>query len=450
MYDPGPPNPSGYCFGGADADQLLYHSGDASAPRLRWRQLLQQASARGWGEVRKYADRIMRLVAEPKVLFEAAGKLRAGGPKAAGPNGLSLDALDADELWQMCRVLGLAVATDTYRPGRELVVWIKKASGTGTRPIVLTDVQDRVVQKAAALVLQTALEMRFDPLCFSPRQQRTREHGIAVAEQLAAAHPVWLTHDLTDAFRRVPVNRLLDIVFKLLPCPRLRAFLARVLPPRARAVGGIKQGGPLSPLMLGVYLTHVLSEPWRKAGHPTRLLFYVDDLLLVAPDVASATAADAALRELLTPAGMLLKAPFAAAVRDIRVEPAEWLGFQFRLAGGKFRVRLGADAFPRLARRFLAAHAKPRPADRAALVLRHWAAQLGPSYRDEDRGAVVGRAFETAMAHGFEELPAGHELEAAWAGAHGRWRATRKLVRGTPSYLVTGPVVPPPPTSVIW
>jgi hypothetical protein len=215
-------------------------------------------------------------------------------------------------------------------------------------------------------------------------------------------------------------------------------------------VGGLKQGGPLSPLMLAVYLAHFMHEPWRAAGHPVRLLSYVDDQLLVAPDLATAKAADGALRALLTPAGMLLKATFAEAVRDIRTEPAEWLGFQYRLAGGTFQVRLGANALTRLGRRFVLAHAKPRPAGRAAEVLRHWAAQLGPCYRHEDHAAVVRGALQTAVAHGFEELPAAGELGRAWAEAAERWRRVRKAVRSTPDYLVPGPVVPPTPTSVIW
>ncbi|HEX4608056.1 MAG TPA: hypothetical protein VH092_07615 [Urbifossiella sp.] len=97
---------------------------------------------------------------------------------------------------------------------------------------------------------------------------------------------------------------------------------------------------------------------------------------------------------------MLLKATFADAVRDIRAEPAEWLGFRFRLARGEFQIRLGANAFTKLGRRFLVAHGKCRPAERAGEVLRHWAAQLGPCYRREDRDAVVREAFETAVAHG--------------------------------------------------
>ena len=83
-------------------------------------------------------------------------------------------------------------------------------------------------------------------------------------------------------------------------------------------------------------------------------------------------------------------------------------------------------------------------------MLRHWATQLGPCFRSEDRDAVVRKAFHTAEEHGFEEPPAGDELELLWREADGRWQKVRKYVRNTPGFLVTGPVEPPDPTSVIW
>lgn len=264
-----------------DFERVLYHVGDASAPLNRWRKLLQSVSPRGWSAVKKYAADVMKLIAQPRVLFTAAVALRAPGPKAPGPNNLRLEWLTIEELWEMCTVLGKAIDSDTYRPGKERVHWVQKMSGSGKRPIVLSDVQDRVVQKAAALVLRSMLDPLFDPLSFAFRPLRRREQAIAVAEKLATGgYPVWLTHDLKDAFCRVPLSRLLDVVFKLLPCPRLRAFLGRILPPQSRRLRGIKQGGPLSPLMLELYLTHFLHQPWRKAGHDVRIVRYADDLLL--------------------------------------------------------------------------------------------------------------------------------------------------------------------------
>ena len=435
-----------------DFGRVLWHDGGPADVLNDWKQLLHTVVPRGWDAVKPYAGDVMTLVAEPKVLFIAAADLRARGPKAPGPNRLPLDVLSTSELWEMCTALGHALRADTYRPGRERVRWVGKASGVGQRPIVLMDVQDRVVQRAAARVLRPVLDGLFDPLSFANRPMRGRFEAVAVAEHLAlGGHPVWVAHDLADAYRRVPVPRLMDVFFKLLPCPRLCTLLGRVLPPRARSVGGIKQGGPLSALALEVYLTHALHGPWRKRGLPVRLLRYADDLLLAAADESTARAADALLRELLTPAGMLLKHSFEEAVRDVRTEPAEWLGFRFRLAGGTtFRTELGGRAFEKLGRRFVLAHAKDRPADRAVAVLRQWVSQLGPCFRRKEAESLCTQALLTAQQYGFEETVPAIELVERWAVAQRAWRKIRRRVRCDPGYLAEGPLAYAAPTSVVW
>ena len=434
-----------------DFDRVLRHTGKRCAPLHRWRQLLRAVSPRGWAAVRAYAGDVLRLAADPRVLFTAAKILASGGPKAPGPNGLRPEALADDELWRMCAVLGRALERGTYRLGEQRTVWVPKASGTGTRPIVVSDVQDRVVEKAAALVLRPMLDPTFDPLSFAYRPWRTREQAIAVAEILTTkCHPVWLSHDLKDAYRHVPVPRLLEVVHKLLPCPRLRDFLARVLPPSSTRAGGIKQGGPLSPLMLEVYLAHVLDRPLRKAGHPVRAIRYADDVLVLAPDVAAAERADEAIRRLLHPTGLQLKAAFADAVVGLRTGAAGWLGFRFCLRDGEFRIRLADTAFDKLERQLVRAHGHPRPAARAVQILEGWVGQLGPCRPHEDADAVCRRAL-TAMARcGFREAPSAGRLQQLWAASAGRWDQTRQSLRRNPLYLVTGPVTAPTPTSVVW
>jgi hypothetical protein len=434
-----------------DFDQVLRHVGKRCAPLHRWRQLLRAVSPRGWGAVRAYAGDVMRLVADPRVLFTAAKVLASGGPKAAGPNGLRLEALADDELWRMCAVVGRAIDRGTYRPGEQRTTWVPKASGMGNRPIVVSDVQDRVVEKAAALILRPALDVLFDPLSFAYRPWRTREQAIAVVEILTTTgHPVWLGHDLKDAYRHVPVSRLLEVVHKLLPCPRLRDFLGQVLPAQSKRVGGIKQGGPLSPLMLEVYLAHFLDRPLRKAGHPVRMVRYADDVLICAADVPSAERADEAVRRLLHPTGLRVKASFANAVTDLRTGAGDWLGFRFRLQDGEFRVGLADIAFLKLERQLVRAHGCPRPAARALQILEGWVGQLGPCRGWEDAGAVCRRVRTTAAGCGFRETPSVGRLEQLWAASAGRWEQTRRAVGRNDHYLIRGPVTAPTPTSVVW
>ncbi len=419
-----------------DFDWVLRHAGKRCAPLHRWRQLLRVVSPRGWGAVRAYAGDVMRLAADPRVLFTAATVLASGGPKAAGPNGLRLENLADDDLWRMCAVLGRAVERGAYRPGEQRTVWVPKASGNGTQPIAVSDVQDRVVEKAAALVLRPMLDVLFDPLSFAYRPWRTREQAIAVAELLATSgYPVWLAHDLRDAYRRVPLSRLSEIVHKLLPCPSLREFLGQVLPARSKRVGGIKQGGPLSPLMLEVYLNHVLDRPMRRAGLPVRAVRYADDVLICAPDTVTVERADEEVRRLLHGTGLQLKASFAEAVSDLRTGAAEWLGFRFRLQDGEFQIGLAANAFDKLTRQLVQAHRSPRPAARAIQIVEGWIGQLGPCRAWEDADAVCRRAQKTAAGCGFWETPSAGRLKQLWGASAGRWEQTRRSVGSNTHYL---------------
>jgi hypothetical protein len=434
-----------------DFDWVLRHAGKRCSPLHRWRQLLRVVSPRGWGAVRAYADDVMPLTADPRVLFTAAKVLASGGPKAPGSNGLQLESLADDELWRMCAVLGLAVERGAYRPGGQRTVWVPKASGNGSRPIVISDVQDRVTEKAASLVLRPALDVLFDPLSFAYRPWRTREQAIAVAEIMATrGHPVWLAHDLRDAYRRVPLSRLSEIVYKLLPCPHLREFLGRVLPAGSKRVGGIKQGGPLSPLMLEVYLNHVLDRPLRAAGFAIHVVRYADDVLICAPDTVTAERADEEVRRLLHGTGLQLKATFAAAVTDLRTGAADWLGFRFRLHGNEFRIQLADDCFKKFAHHLVQVHGGPRPAERAIQIVEGWVIQLGPCSQWEDANAVCRRAQKTAAECGFRETPSVGRVKQLWGASAARWEQTRKAVGRNPLYLVTGPVTAPTPTSVVW
>jgi hypothetical protein len=90
---------------------------------------------------------------------------------------------------------------------------------------------------------------------------------------------VWVAVDVKDAFCNVPIPRLLDLVRKNLIDEDLVRFIKRLLD--GAKLPGLRQGGPLSPLFLNLYLDHCLDKMWRKLFPGIPLIRYADDILLL-------------------------------------------------------------------------------------------------------------------------------------------------------------------------
>src|SRR5207249_3057897 len=205
--------------------------------------------------------------------------------------------------------------------------WISKGPGRGGRPLVLSNVEDRVVERAVVSILQPLLDPQFDDRSFGYPPRRGMQHALAQAERHVPKEQrrVWLTEDAKDAFLNVPLSRLLQVVRGLLPADDLIELIKRVL--GGNKVPGLRQGGPLSPLMLNLYLDHFLDGPWRCDQPKLPLLRVADDLLVPCRSEAQARKARAELERLLVPAGMPLKGTEATAICVLCADiPVDWLG----------------------------------------------------------------------------------------------------------------------------
>ena len=207
---------------------------------------------------------------------------------------------------------------------------VSKGPGRGERPLVLSNIEDRLVEKAIVLVLQPLLDALFDDRSYGYRPGRGHLNALAEVERLALQEQrrVWLTEDVQDAFLHVPVPRLLQVLRKLLPADGLIGLLERVLAPGM--LPGLRQGGPLSPLMLNVYLNHVLDRPWRRDHPGLPLVRFADDLLVCCRTEPQARMARAGLERLLVPAGDAAQGDGGlGGPRPGAADPIDWLGFSF-------------------------------------------------------------------------------------------------------------------------
>jgi hypothetical protein len=384
---------------------------------------------------RELARYLLPRISDERTLRSAWDYLAHEGDPAPGPNGRRYSDLTGADAWGLCRCLRQVIRAGRYGRGGERVQWISKGPGRGQRPLVLSNIEDRVVERAAVSILSPVLDPLFDDGSFGYRPQRGHLDALALAEEMAIEENrrVWLAVDVKDAFLNVPVRRLLDIVRSYLPAADLVDFLGRVLTPGA--LPGLRQGGPLSPLMLNLFLHHLLDRPWRRDHTKAPLVRFADDLLVPCRTEAEARAAYGDLQRLLVPAGMPLKESEDQAIhvldRDVAVD---WLGFAITWSAQGLAVRIGARAWHRLDESLALAHTKPDAPLRAIRTIEGWLGQRGPCYDWSDRDEVLRRIAATAAGYAFDEIPGAAELEESWRRAGDRWHELQQAAstrRGT-------------------
>ena len=215
---------------------------------------------------------------------------------------------------------------------------------------------------------------------------------------------VWIVADIRDAFLHVSVPRLLDVVRKLLPADDLIDFLRRLLAPGKPA--GLRQGGPLSPLMLNVYLHHFLDRPWRRDHLRPPSGPLADDMLVACRTESQARTAFRDLHRLLLPTGMQIKETDDEAIHDLNARCSRQLAWlRDHQAARGLAIRIGERAWDRLTNSWRWHIRSPTRHFAPAKAIRGWLDQRGPCYDWSDRDEVYRRIVATASKHAFDEIP---------------------------------------------
>ena len=251
---------------------------------------------------------------------------------AAGVDGQSVQRFEAHAERYLAE-LGEALRSGRYRPDAVRRVEIPK--GTGTRPLGIPTVKDRIVQAAVKRVIEPIFEHQFLPMSYGFRPGRGCKDALREVDGLLQAGYTYVVDaDLAQYFDTIPHEALLARIEERISDGRLlellRAWLCQdVVAEMARwtPTRGSPQGAVISPLLANLYL-HPLDVHMTERGY--RMVRYADDLVILCPRMEDAQQALQELRHWVEANGLHLH-PEKTQVGDCRQpgEGFEFLGYRF-------------------------------------------------------------------------------------------------------------------------
>jgi RNA-directed DNA polymerase len=225
-------------------------------------------------------------------LLEAYRRTRKDG--AAGVDGQTAKEYAAKLEGNLRSLLDRAKTGDSYRAPPVRRVHIPKGDGSKTRPIGIPTFEDKVLQRAVAMVLEAVYEQDFSDCSYGFRPRRSAHDALrALRKPLMEMNGGWVLEADIEAFfdsvdraqlqeilrRRVRDGVLLRLIGKWLNAGVMEE--GRVYRPDA----GTPQGGVISPLLANIYLHEVLDEWFARQVKPrlqgrAELVRYADDFVI--------------------------------------------------------------------------------------------------------------------------------------------------------------------------
>jgi RNA-directed DNA polymerase len=223
---------------------------------------------------------------------EAYRRTRKDGAK--GVDGQSAEQY-AEHLEENLRALLDRVKSGTYRAPPVRRVHIPKGDGSQTRPIGIPTFEDKVLQRAVAMLLEAVYEQEFHDFSYGFRPRRSA-HDACEALQSATVKMAggWVLEvDIKKFFdtldhkhlreilgQRVRDGAILRLIGKWLNAGVMEGMVL------SHPEAGTPQGGVISPLLANIYLHEVLDEWFVREVRPRLqgravLVRYADDLVFV-------------------------------------------------------------------------------------------------------------------------------------------------------------------------
>lgn len=211
--------------------------------------------------------------------------------RAPGVDGVTKEKY-ADDLEHKLQSVVERLHRRSYRPQPTRRKMIPKANGK-QRPLGIPTIEDKLVQRGLARVLERVYEADFHPFSFGFRPGRGCHDALKELSRNIGTRKVGyvVEADIKGFFDNVDHDRLLEMLAHRVNDPGVLWLVKRFLRAGVMIEGqrldtekGTPQGGVISPLLANVYLHYVLDEWFAKAVQPqcrgeAYLVRYADDFV---------------------------------------------------------------------------------------------------------------------------------------------------------------------------
>jgi RNA-directed DNA polymerase len=226
-------------------------------------------------------------------LHEAYRRTRKDG--ATGVDGQTASEYAVNLEGNLQDLLNRAKSGEHYRAPPVRRVHIPKGDGSKTRPIGIPTFEDKVLQRAVAMVLAAVYEQDFLDCSYGFRPGRSAHDALdAVWKHAMSMGGGWvLEADIESFFDSVDRKRLQQVLLQRVSDGVLRRLVGKWLNAGVMEEGcvyrpetGTPQGGVISPLLANIYLHEVLDKWFYEQVRPrlhgqAYLVRYADDFVML-------------------------------------------------------------------------------------------------------------------------------------------------------------------------
>lgn len=279
------------------------------------------------------------------------------GKKAKGSDGIDKakygEKLDENLKWLVERMKRMA-----YIPGAVRQVLIPKEGKPGaTRPLGISNFEDKLVQKMMQKVLESIYEPLFHESSYGFRRGRSCHDAIKALQKHLFTHEIEavIDVDLSNFFGSIDHKMLIEVISQKVGDPKLIRYLIRMFKAGVLAEGeltmsdeGVPQGSMCSPILANIY-AHEVIDKWIEetvksyCTGTVEMIRYADDLVICCRYSRDAERVKTALGKRLTKFNLRMNEDKTKLVKfsrweqrmGVKQETFDFLGFTFYL--GKSR-----------------------------------------------------------------------------------------------------------------